>query len=63
MLILPHKGVPKKMKIFLIEDFFYLPQVSTTPVVHLELGIFLQIFDKIINAPNNKLRGLGETDS
>jgi len=27
------------MKIFLIEDFFHLPLVSTTPVVHLELRI------------------------
>jgi hypothetical protein len=29
---------PKEiMKIFLIEDFFHLPLVSTTPVVHVEL--------------------------
>ncbi len=27
------------MKTFLIEDFFHLPPVSTTPVVHLELRI------------------------
>jgi hypothetical protein len=31
---------PKKIiKIFLIEDFFHLPPVSTTPVVNLELRI------------------------
>jgi hypothetical protein len=29
----------KIIKTFLIEDFFHLPPVSTTPVVHLELGI------------------------
>ena len=38
------------MKIFLIEDFFHLPPVSTTPVVHLEL----RIFEKIRNGPNDK---------
>jgi hypothetical protein len=31
---------PKEiLKIFLLEDFFHLPPVSTTPVVHLELRI------------------------
>ncbi len=40
---------PKEiMKIFLIEDFFHLPPVST-PVVHLELRISLRIFEKIRN--------------
>jgi hypothetical protein len=34
------------MKIFLIEDFFHLPPVSTTPVVHLELRISPGIFKK-----------------
>jgi hypothetical protein len=47
----------------MIEDFFHLPPVSTTPVVHLELRISLQIFEKIRNGPNDVLRGLGETDS
>jgi hypothetical protein len=50
------------MNIFVIEDFFYLPQVSMTPLVHLELRISLQIFDKIPNGPNGIIRGLGETD-
>jgi hypothetical protein len=40
------------MKAFLFEDFFYLPPVSTTPVVHLELRISQQIFKKIWNGPN-----------
>jgi hypothetical protein len=32
---------PKEIiKIYLIEDFFHLPPVSTTPVVHLELRNF-----------------------
>ncbi len=43
-------------KIFQIEDVFHLPLVSTTPVVHLELWISPQFFEKIRN-------GLGETDS
>jgi hypothetical protein len=34
------------MQILLIEDFFHLPPVSTTPVVHLELQISPQIFEK-----------------
>jgi hypothetical protein len=40
------------MKIFLIEDFFHLPPMSTTPVVHLELRISPRIFEKIRNGPN-----------
>ncbi len=36
----------KIIKIFLIEDFFHLPPVSTTPVVHLELRISPRIFEK-----------------
>ncbi len=47
----------------MIEDFFHLPPVSTTPVVHLELRISPRIFEKIRNGPNGILRGLGETDS
>jgi hypothetical protein len=51
------------MKVFLIEDFFHLPPVSTTPVVHLELQISPGIFEKIRNGPIGVIRGLGETDS
>jgi hypothetical protein len=47
----------------MIEDFFHLPPVSTTPVVHFELQISLQIFKNIRNGPNDILRGLEETDS
>jgi hypothetical protein len=53
----------KIIKIFLIEDFFHLPPVSTTPLVHFELRISPRIFEKIWNSPNGTLRGLGETDS
>jgi hypothetical protein len=37
----------KIIKTFLIEDFFHLPQLSTTTVVHLELQISFRIFKKI----------------
>jgi hypothetical protein len=47
----------------MIEDFFRLPPVSLTPVVHLELRIFPQIFEKVQNGPNGIFRGLGETKS
>jgi hypothetical protein len=53
----------KIMKNFLIEDFFHLPPVSATPVVHLELRISPRIFEKNRNGPNCILMGLGETDS
>ncbi len=53
----------KIIKIFLIEDFFHLPPVSTTLVVHLELRISPRIFGKNRNGPNGILRALGETDS
>jgi hypothetical protein len=54
---------PKKIiKHFLIEDFFHLPLVSTTPVVHVELQISPRIFEKIRNGPSGIIRGLGETD-
>jgi hypothetical protein len=33
-------------QIYLIEDVFHLPPVSTTPVVHLEPRISQQIFEK-----------------
>ncbi len=45
----------KIIKIFLIEDIFHLPPVSTTPVVNLELRIFPRIFEKNRNGP----QGLG----
>jgi hypothetical protein len=48
------------MQIFLIEDFFHLPPVSTTPVVHIELRISPRIFEKIRNCRNGILRGLGK---
>jgi hypothetical protein len=35
---------------------------ATTQVVHLELQISLQIFEKIQNGPNGRIRSLGETD-
>jgi hypothetical protein len=51
------------MKIFrFFEDFFHLLSVSTTPVVHLELRISPQIFEKIRNGPNGMMRGFGEID-
>jgi hypothetical protein len=41
------QSCPKnKIKTFLIEDFFYLPPLSTTPVMHLELRISPRIFEK-----------------
>ena len=36
----------KIIKIFLIEDFSHLPQLSTTLVVNLELGISPRILEK-----------------
>ncbi len=41
----------------------YLPPVSLTPVVHLDLRISPQIFEKIRNDSNVIIRGLGEGDS
>jgi hypothetical protein len=54
----------KIIKTILIEDFFPLPSVSTTPVVHLELRISprMRIFE-IQNGPSGILRGLGETET
>ncbi len=37
--------------------------MSTTLVVHLELQIYLQIFEEFLNGPNGILSDLGETDS
>jgi hypothetical protein len=39
------------MKTFMIEDFFHLPLVSMTPVVHLELRISPRIWEKFETAP------------
>ncbi len=50
-------------KTFLIEDFFQLPPVSTTPVVHFALRIASQIFEKNWNGPNGIFKGLEKTDS
>ncbi len=52
----------KIIKIFLIEDFFHLPLVSTTPVANLDPRISQRIFEKIRNGPNGILWGWGETD-
>ncbi len=49
----------KIIKIFLIEDFFHLPLVSTTLVVNLKLWISLRIFEKIWNSSNGILWGWG----
>jgi hypothetical protein len=46
----------KIIKTFLIEDFFHLPPVSTTPVVHLELRKSTGLVEKI----RRILRGLVE---
>ena len=40
----------------------YLPPVSVTPVVNLELGISPRLLEKIRNGPNGILWGWGETD-
>jgi hypothetical protein len=40
----------KIIKIFLIADFFFLPPVSTTPVVHFELRTSLRIFENFETA-------------
>jgi hypothetical protein len=53
----------KIIKIFLLEGFFHLPQVSLTPVANLKLRISSRIFEKILNCPNGVIRGLGETGS
>jgi hypothetical protein len=53
----------KIIKSFLIEDFLHLTPLSTTPVVHFELQISPQIFEKILSSPYGILRGLEETDS
>jgi hypothetical protein len=52
----------KIIKIFLLEDFFHLPPVSLTPVVHLEPRISPRIFENIRNGRTSILICLGETD-
>ncbi len=48
----------------MIEDFFLLPPVSTTLVVHRPWAANIpRILEKIRNGPNGLLRNLGETDS
>jgi hypothetical protein len=47
----------KIIKNFLIEDFFHLPLVSATPVVHLELQISPRIFEKIRSGPYTQWLG------
>jgi hypothetical protein len=48
------------LKVNMFEDFFHLPQVSTTTVVHLELRISPRILEKIRNGPNGiRTQGLG----
>ncbi len=42
----------KIIKILLLEDFFHLPPVSTTPVVHLQPRISSRILEKIRNSRN-----------
>ncbi len=51
------------MKTFLIEDFFYVPPLSMTTVVYLELRKSPRIFETIRNGPNGILSDLEETDS
>jgi hypothetical protein len=43
----------------MIEDFFHLPPVSTTPVVHLELQISPRIFDEFETPKMVYIQGLG----
>ncbi len=50
----------KIFKTFLIEDFFHLPPVSTTPAMHLEQQISPWIFTRIRKSPNGILGGLGK---
>jgi hypothetical protein len=52
---------PKEI-IFLMEDFFHLPPLSTTLVVHLALRISPRVFKKIWNGLTGIIRCLGETD-
>jgi hypothetical protein len=58
----PQRWPNKIIKIFLIEDFFHLLPVSSTPVANLELPISPRIFEKFRNGPNCIIRGLGVTD-
>ena len=53
----------KIIKILQLKGFFHLPLLPMTTMVHFELQISPQIYEKIWNGPNGILRGLGETDS
>jgi hypothetical protein len=44
----------KIIKIFMIDDFFYLPLVSMTPVVQLKLQLSSQILEKNLNGPESQ---------
>ncbi len=65
MLTVLAKGVQTKYLNFSDWRFFLFATSVFTPVVHLELPIYLLIFEKIRNNPNGipVLRGIGETDS
>ncbi len=49
----------KIIKTFMIEDFFHLPPVSTTPVVNLELRISPRMFQKNSKRPEWYTQGIG----
>jgi hypothetical protein len=61
--LLPKGDQTKLIKIFLIEDFFHLPQVSLTPAANLELQISPRIIEKIQNGLNGIFWGWGKSDS
>jgi len=48
---------------YALHFYNFIPPVSLTPVVHLDLRISPRIFEKIRNDPNVIFRGLGEGDS
>ncbi len=59
-----HGELVAKLAAGVVDTGRYLPPVSLTPVVHLDLRISPRIFEKKIrNDPNIIIRGLGEGDS
>jgi hypothetical protein len=56
-------GLVAKFAAGVVDTGGNLPQVSLTPVVHLDLRISPRIFEKIRNDHNVIIRGLGECDS
>jgi hypothetical protein len=58
-----HRCPKEIIKIFLIEDFFHLPPLSTAWVPNLELQISPRMYEKIRKGLNGIIRGLWETDS